>query len=105
MGQESVKFYANEVTMTYEVMKGKQKQTMRSNFSGNKIKYVTIEPCQERMLFKSVPSERIVIKADGVVGPIVYYQSKEQEYFEDYKNGFRKFCRENGVILNDKARI
>ncbi len=105
MGRESIKFFAEEVNMVYEMSEGKKKRTLRSNFPYRKIQSVTIEPCKERMLFKSVPSQRIVIKAVGVIGPIFYYQSKEQEFFEDYKNGFRKFCRENRVPLYDKVKI
>ncbi len=65
------------------------------------IESITIEYCQERVGFKDYESERIVIRTKKMKTPVIYYGIKEFSWYEDYKNGLRKFAADNGIKLVD----
>lgn len=62
---------------------------------------ITIEYCIEKSGFKDYESERIVIRTSKLINPIIYYGIKEYEWYDNYKNGLRKFANDNKVKLID----
>ena len=64
---------------------------------------ITFEPCTEKKLFKSVPSEQIVLRIKKRMDPIVYTKMKHKEYFEEYKESFRTFAQKNRIDLVDET--
>ena len=67
------------------------------------IQSVTIEYYLERVGFKDYESERIVIRTKKLNAPIIYYGIKEFEWYDNYKNGLRKFAIDNKIKLNDQV--
>lgn len=64
---------------------------------------ITIEYCMEKAGFKDYESERIVIRTAKLLAPVIYYGIKEYEWYDNYKNGLRKFAMDNNVELVDKV--
>lgn len=64
---------------------------------------ITIEYCREKAGFKDYESERIVIRTKKLLAPIIYYGIKEYEWYDNYKNGLRKFAMDNNVELIDEV--
>ena len=65
---------------------------------------ITIEYCREKTGFnKDYESERIVIRTKKLLTPIIYYGIKEYEWYDNYKNGLRKFAMDNKVELIDEV--
>ena len=67
------------------------------------IESITIEYCLEKAGFKDYESERIVIRTKKLISPIVYYGIKEFEWYDNYKNGLRKFATDNKIKLVDQV--
>lgn len=36
--------------------------------------------------------------------PIVFEQKKEKKFWDGYKDGLRKFCKDNRITLNDETK-
>ncbi len=60
-------------------------------------------PTPEKKLFKTVMSERIEIKCKNQAYPIVYLKSQEKKFWENYKDGLRKFAKDNRITLEDET--
>lgn len=98
MQKERVLFDKTEVTMA--VVVGKNVQVVHLTY--DRINSVTLEPYTARTLFRKTSSERIPVRASGQAEPYVLEAPREGKYFEGYKEGFRRFCRENRITLYDK---
>ncbi len=61
-------------------------------------------PCEERKLFKAVPSEKIVLQIKKYAQPIEFTMMKNKEFYQDYKEGFRKFAEYNRIDLIDETK-
>lgn len=81
-----------------------QKNVTTINLIFNEIQSITFEPFQERKLFKSVPSERIIIKTSKNPEPLVYTKLKNKEHFETYKTDLEKFAIKNKVSFVDETK-
>ena len=67
------------------------------------VESITIEYYLEKAGFNNYESERIIISTKKLVTPIIYYGIKEFEWYDNYKNGLRKFAMDNSVKLNDEV--
>jgi len=99
MAHEKILFDKTEITL--ETVIGKKTQMLHLPY--DRITSVTLEPCEVRKLFKTVEVERIVVRASGYAEPIVFRSDQERSYFESYKEGLRKFCKENHITFYDKT--
>lgn len=97
MANERVLFDKTEVMLT---IVGKNRVSVL-NVTYDKLITVQFEPIKEFKFFRMVPSEQIKIKCSGREQPVIYKRSKEKKYFDAYKAGFRKFCKENRITFYD----
>jgi hypothetical protein len=51
-------------------------------------------------IFKK-PTDRIMIQVRNREQPIFLYRLKEEQYFDEYITGLRKFAKENRITLHD----
>lgn len=56
-------------------------------------------PFEEKGFLKKVPSEMIEIKCK--TNSIYYTKKAEKKYWDKYKDGLRKFARDNRITLED----
>lgn len=64
---------------------------------------ISFVPCEERKLFKAVPSEKIVLKLKKYAQPVEFSMMQNKEFYHDYKEGFRKFAKDNRIDLVDET--
>lgn len=64
---------------------------------------ISFVPCEEKKLFKTVPSEKIVLQLKKYAYPLEYTLLKNKEYYQEYKEGFRTFAKENRIDLIDET--
>ena len=101
MKKPRILFDKTEVIMVYDVTNNMKKKTVKTSLVYNQIQSITLEKCEEKKLFKSVDSERILIRSNKITNPIVFYKQAEINFFDDYKAGFRKFAKANRITLYD----
>ena len=73
------------------------------NLSYDQFSKISFLPCEERKLFKTVPSEKIVLKLKKYADPIEYTMMKNKEFYQEYKDGFRRFAADNRIDLVDET--
>lgn len=85
-----------EINAVYSNPKG---DLARISLTYDKIVSISFDKCEERKLFKKLPSEKITLRVRGLGEPIEYYKLREGEYFESYKRDFEKFARDNRITF------
>ena len=65
---------------------------------------ISFVKCTERKLFKTVPSEKIEIRLKSFHTPIEFTKMKNEEFYEEYKEGFRVFAQKNRIALVDETQ-
>jgi len=73
------------------------------NLTYDQISKISFEPCIEKKMFKSIPSEKIVLKLKKMVQPVEYPKMENKEFYEEYKEGFREFAKQNRIELLDET--
>lgn len=96
-------FDKTEIICVFDYKEGLKKNIKKAALTYDNIQSVAIKPCRERKGFKVVDSERIMIRSNKLLRPIEYYKFKEKNFFEDYKAGLRKFCKDNRITLYDEV--
>jgi len=99
MAREHIFFDNTEVVIMYS--EGKNWKT--ANLPAGKIVSITIEPAESKGLFGKKNDERIVIRSGMFMEPVIYLKSKEKQFFDSYKAGWEKFCRDNRVTYYDNT--
>lgn len=75
------------------------------NVTYDKIMSIVIEPCEEKKLFKKVPSEEIIIKLRmDPENPIRFVKSIENDFFDGYKTSLAKFAKDNKLSFVDSTQ-
>ncbi len=64
---------------------------------------ISFIPCEEKKLFKTVPSEKIVLQLKQFSQPLEYTMLKNKDFFQEYKDGFRSFAKENRIDFIDET--
>lgn len=106
MKKQRVIFDKTEVIMVYDVLTNPFKKGIsKKALTYDKIQSISIEKCNVKRLFKTVDSERILIRAAGMTESIIYFKSVEKDYFDEYKAGFRKFAKANRITLYDSVDV
>lgn len=104
MSKERLLFDKTEIVAMVMVENERaEKRAQMLNLKYNKIVSITIKPHEEKTLFGKKPSELIEIVVSGRNEPIVYTKLKEKKYWEGYKEGLRKFARENRLSFTDET--
>ncbi len=98
-----INFDKTEIVCIFEETVNLKKKIKKIALTYNEIQSVSIKPCRERKGLKVVDSERITIRSAKALHPIEYYKFKEGKFFEDYKAGFRLFCKKNRVTFYDEV--
>ena len=72
------------------------------NLIRNDIRSVVIEPCDEPIL-GLIPreSEQLRISTSKFEEPFVFPKIENKAYYEEYKEGFLKFAKENYIPVED----
>lgn len=73
------------------------------NLTKDQIKYIQFDKCSVKKLFKTVLTEKIEIATSKVGNPVVYYQTDEGEYFNQYKQELLRFAENNRIKLIDNV--
>ena len=96
--KEKVTFDKTEVIVYDD--SGKRMQIL--NLTYDKITSVQLDHSTMRYMgVLKKPSDRIAITIRGLENPVVLYSAKEGEKFNEYVEGFRKFCKDNRISLHD----
>lgn len=66
---------------------------------------VTLEPFEDRTLFKKFPSRRIVMRIKGINDPVIFREAKDGPFFEGYVSGLRRFCKDHRITFYDKTPV
>jgi hypothetical protein len=69
------------------------------NLTYNQITSITIEDCKEFRFFRTVPSERILIRTSKRPEPITYTKCKEKKFFDEYKQELTEFAKNNRITF------
>jgi len=78
------------------------KRTATLNLTYDKIVSVQFENSTYRKLFKVVPSEKIKLTIRGREEPLYLLEAREKaEYWQGYKDGLAKFCKDNRVSFHN----
>ena len=85
-----------EINAVYGDKKG---NLARISLTYDKVISVSFDRCEERKLFKKVPSEKISLRVRGMEEPIEYYKLREGANFESYKRDFEKFAKDNRITF------
>ncbi len=85
-----------EINAVYSDKKG---NFSRISLTYDKVVSISFDRCEERRLFKSVPSEKITLRVRGMLEPIEYYKLKEGANFESYKRDFERFAHDNRITF------
>jgi len=70
------------------------------NLTYDQIVRVQFDKIKDRFLFLQNDSEAITI-VSSKRGSIIFKKSKEKSFFEDYKKGLEKFCKDNNVTFTN----
>ena len=97
-----IKFSEDRLQLNFDVIQGGRTTKRNLTVFHRDIESVTIEYCREKAGFKDYDSERIVIRTKKQRAPIIYYGIKEFEWYDNYKNGLRKFALDNKIELIDE---
>lgn len=106
MAKRMITFDTTEVVAMVEIPgdgEFKKAQTRIMSMTYDKFTKISFVPCKERKLFKLVPSEKIVIKLKAMRQPIEFTKMKNKEFYEEYKEGFRIFAKQNRIDLIDET--
>ncbi len=104
MAKRKIEFDTTEVVLATVFKNETGKETPKIlNLSYDQFMKISFVPCEERKLFKSVPSEKIVLKVKKYAQPIEYSMMKNKEFYQSYKEGFRKFAQDNRIDLIDET--
>jgi non-homologous end joining protein Ku len=102
MAEKRILFDKTEIVVMFPT----KKKFISLSLAYNDIVRIQFDSCEERKLFKKIPSEKITITTGKWGTPIVYTKAKEKKFFEEYKQGLEKFCKDNRVTfinnLNDE---
>lgn len=94
-------FDKTEIVINY--YNGKNREDL--NLPYNQITSFSIDKCKVKKFFKEIETERVGVTARPLGNTtIYYYANKEGEFFEGYKEGIRKFAKENGISLFDNLK-
>ncbi len=100
MAKRKIAFDQTEVIMAV-IMKlefGKEKPKIIHATYDEFLK-ISILPCEERKLFKAVPSEKISVKLKKYKDSFEFTKMTNKDFYEEYKQGFIKFAKDNRIEL------
>ena len=103
MKKPRINFYNDKLQLNFDITVGGRKLKRNTTIFYKDVESITIEYWLEKLGFKDYESERIVIRTKKLVAPIIYYGIKEFEWYDNYKNGLRKFAVDNKIKLLDKV--
>jgi hypothetical protein len=69
------------------------------NLTYDQIVRIQFDKCIEKKLFSKFDSEKIEIMTRKQSEPVIYYKSKEKEFFEEYKEELAKFAKANRITF------
>lgn len=95
MAVRHVLFDKTEIVLMYP----KKKKFVTVNLTYDQISRIQFDKFKEFKFFRKVPSEKITIVNSKVKPPIVYTKQKEKKFFEEYKEGFKKFVKDNNITF------
>jgi hypothetical protein len=92
----SEKIMFDKTEIIFVDLSGKKAQAL--NLTYEKIISVRFDKTKVKSLFSSKDSERISITVRGKEQPLVLLQVKEKpDYWQGYKDGLTKFCKDNRI--------
>lgn len=96
-----VYFDKSEVVLIVPGKKG----TSSFNVTSSTMNRIEFSKCKE-FSFGFIPkeSEQITIVASNLPGGVTYKKGENKAFFEEYKEGFRKFAKDNRIPLEDKTQ-
>lgn len=103
MNKPRINFKEDRVELNFDITYNGRTLKRNTTAFHRDIDSITIEYCREKAGFKEYESERIVIRTKKLLAPIIYYGIKEFEWYDNYKNGLRKFAIDNRVELIDEV--
>jgi|GEM_PF-1860818 len=103
MKKPRINFSTDRLQLNFDITHNGRTLKRNTTAFHKDITSITIEYCTEKSGFKYFESERIVIRTKKLIAPIIYYGIKEFDWYDDYKNGLRKFAKYNKVELIDKV--
>ena len=104
MAKRKVMFDTTEVVAATVFKDEMGKETPKIlNLTYDQFLKISFVPCEERKLFKTVPSEKIVLQLKKYGQPVEYTMMKNKEFYQEYKEGFRKFAQDNRIDLIDET--
>lgn len=72
------------------------------NLTYEDISRIQFDACTERkLLFKTVPSEKITIMTGKHPGPVVFTRENEKKFWDEYKTNLTKFAKDNNITFAD----
>ncbi|MEX1376755.1 MAG: hypothetical protein AB1Z23_04665 [Eubacteriales bacterium] len=105
MRKPRIKFYRDKLDLNFDITASGKTIKRNTTIFHKEITSITIEYCNEKSGFNYYKSERIVIRTKKLISPIIYYGIKEFDWYDNYKNGLRKFAVDNKVQLTDKVAM
>jgi len=103
MKKPRINFADNKLQLNFDIIHNGRTLKRNTTTFYRDIDSITIEYCSEKSGFKEYESERIIIRTKKLLTPIIYYGIKEYEWYDNYKNGLRKFAMDNNVKLIDEV--
>jgi len=97
MAYEHIMFDKTEIVL---IVMGKKKPQVL-NVTYDKIMRIQFDRFMVRKLFKKVPSEKIIIMIRGRDSAVEFTKLKEKKFFGIYKEGLRKFAKDNRLTFID----
>ena len=106
MAKRKIEFDTTEVVLATVFKDELGKETPKIlNLPYDQFLKISFVPCEEtKMFFKTVPSEKIVLQLKKYAQPIEYTKMKNKEFYDSYKEGFRKFATDNRIDLIDETK-
>jgi hypothetical protein len=81
-----------------------KKGTTSYNVTSSTLNRIEFSKCKEyKFGFIAKDSEQITIVASNLPGGVTYKKGENQAFFEEYKEEFRKFAKDNRIPLEDKT--
>lgn len=93
-------FEPTEMVLNYDSGKGRKDLML----SYDQIISISIDKCTVRKFFKTIETERVGVTPRQFGVSINYYAYKEGPYFQGYKDGLRKFAKENRISIYDSLK-
>jgi len=103
MKKPRIGFSNDRLQLNFDIMAGGKTLKRNMTIHHKDIESVTIEYWLEKAGLKDYESERIVIRTKKLYAPIIYYGIKEFNWYDNYKNGLRKFAVDNKIKLIDQV--